>query len=316
MTAYLAADGYTELVCRDVGEVIGVYGRLVLAKGGPRPTPWCHNVWYDASVIPITSIKDAARKLTALQRNWCLYSYQLHRRAKLIQSELPFIKFKPLRFPTQVPQAPLGSWTLLEENLLLASPRCSSPFPNGEPVFAEDKENPPSRAYLKLWEAFLQIGRWPAPGERCLELGASPGGWTWVLGNLGAEVTAVDRAPLDPRMDRYPNVHFRQGNAFGVKPGEEAEPLDWLFSDLICYPDKLLEYVREWLDTGRCRNFVCTLKFQGETHYEVIRDFMAIPQSHLMHLSVNKHELTWVRLATEPEPLATLSPSSETERPS
>lgn len=296
MTAYLAADGFTELVCQDVGDVLGVYGRLVVARGGPRPTPWCHNVWHDPVLIRIESIKDAARKLAALQRNWCLYSYQLHRRGKLIASELPFVSFKPLRFPTQAPQAPLGSWTLLEENLLLAAPRCSSPFPNGEPIFAEDKEGPPSRAYLKLWETFILLGRWPQPGERCLELGASPGGWTWVLANLGASVTAVDRAPLDPRLNRHPNIRFQKGNAFGVKPSDLEEPLDWLFSDLICYPDKLLEYVRLWLDAGRCRNFVCTIKFQGEGHYDVIRSFAEIPHSRLMHLSVNKHELTWVKL--------------------
>jgi integrase len=46
----------------------------------------------------------------------------------------------------------------------------------------------PSRAYLKLWELFTLIGEHPRPGELCLDLGSSPGGWTWVLQRLGARV--------------------------------------------------------------------------------------------------------------------------------
>jgi 23S rRNA (cytidine2498-2'-O)-methyltransferase len=54
--------------------------------------------------------------------------------------------------------------------------------------------------------------------------------------------------------------------------------------------------VRRWLDTGRARRFVCTLKFQGETDHATARAFAAIRGARLMHLSHNKHELTWIRL--------------------
>ena len=62
---------------------------------------------------------------------------------------------------------------------------------------------PPNRAYLKLWEALtlaanMPDGRMPRPGELCLDLGSSPGGWSWVLQKLGARVISVDKAPLDP----------------------------------------------------------------------------------------------------------------------
>jgi 23S rRNA (cytidine2498-2'-O)-methyltransferase len=39
--------------------------------------------------------------------------------------------------------------------------------------------------------------------------------------------------------------------------------------------------------------FLCTLKFQGETDHATARAFAAIPGSQLLHLSCNKHELTW-----------------------
>jgi 23S rRNA (cytidine2498-2'-O)-methyltransferase len=42
------------------------------------------------------------------------------------------------------------------------------------------------------------------------------------------------------------------------------------------------------------RRFVCSVKFQGPTDFEVMRDFIAIPGSRLLHLHHNKHELTWI----------------------
>ena len=76
-----------------------------------------------------------------------------HRRATLIPEQLPKVSAKPLVFGTPAPAAPLGSWTLLDSGTVLAAPYCTSPFPNGEVDFVEDRAGPPSRAYLKLWEA-------------------------------------------------------------------------------------------------------------------------------------------------------------------
>ena len=72
--------------------------------------------------------------------------------------------------------------------------------------------------------------------------------------------------------------------------------MDWLFSDVICYPARLLALVERWLAAGLVRNFVCTLKFQGETDMATAQRFAAIPGGHLIHLHHNKHELTWIRL--------------------
>ena len=294
-TGYLAAEGFIDDLVEELGDVRAVHGRLILADGPPRPAAWAANVWFDPRLIPIGSIGEAARALRAIQRNWALYSFAHHRRAALIEAKLPPVRPKPLVYPAPPPTAPLGSWTLLDPNTVLAAPRCSSPFRHGEVAFAENKTAPPNRAYLKLWELFTRLQLRPAPGELCLDLGASPGGWSWVLHETGARVLAVDKAPLAPAIANLPRISFRRESAFALDPSEVG-PVDWLFSDVICYPKRLLSLVRRWLEAGTCRRFVCTIKFQGRTDHATAREFAAIPGSQLMHLHHNKHELTWVRL--------------------
>jgi 23S rRNA (cytidine2498-2'-O)-methyltransferase len=195
----------------------------------------------------------------------------------------------------------MGSWTLLDAHTILAAADCESPFPGGIIEFEEDKLGPPSRAYLKLQEALVCAGKRPGIGERCLDAGACPGGWTWALARLGAEVLAVDRTPLEERVLAMPGVRFMKHDAFTLKPADVG-PLDWFFSDVICYPPKLLEWVEKWLDSGLCENFICTIKWQGEADlrdqwFETTRRFANIPGSRVIHLYHNKHELTWIKLA-------------------
>jgi 23S rRNA (cytidine2498-2'-O)-methyltransferase len=69
-----------------------------------------------------------------------------------------------------------------------------------------------------------------------------------------------------------------------------------LFSDIVCYPKRLLGLVQKWRQAGTVRRFVCTIKFQGATDVEAMRHFAAISGSQLLHLHHNKHELTWIHL--------------------
>lgn len=295
LTGYLAPEGFLPELQEELGErVREVHGRLVLAEGPAQTVAWTANVWHEPQRIAIASIGDAATKLRAIQRNWALYSCAHHRRAALIAERLPKVSAKPLVFGAPAPTAPLGSWTLLDPNTILAAARCGSAFPNGEVQFVEDK-TAPSRAYLKLWEVFTVLGERPAPGAFCLDLGSSPGGWTWVLQKLGARVLSVDKAPLDPAVARLPNVAERHESAFGLDPRALGR-VDWLFSDVICYPKRLLTLVRNWMEKGDVGRFVCTVKFQGATDFATMAAFAALPGSRLLHLHHNKHELTWVKL--------------------
>ncbi len=296
-TAYLAVDGL-EAQLKEELQRQGVvpsaeHGRLLVADGSAVPAAWSANVWHDCVELPVASIGAAAKALRDIQRNWAMYAPLHHRRAALIQEKLPHVSAKPIVFPAAAPEAPLGSWTLLAPDRLLAAAHCGAPFPNGEVAFIEDREGPPNRAYLKLWEALVRVGRWPQPGERCLDLGASPGGWTYVLAKLGANVVAIDKAPLDPKVAVMPGVTWRGESAFGLDPANVG-PVDWLFSDIVCYPARLLALVERWRASGLVKNFVCTLKFQGETDHDSAAAFAAIPGARVLHLHHNKHELTFM----------------------
>ena len=276
-------------------------GALILSRAPARELVWAHQTWPSLQTIEITSIGDAAKKLLALDSkiSWSLSALEHARRSVLIEEQLgsknAAIRFrKKLKFLDE--RRPLGSSNLGEFGLaapgiLLASSRASSWVPRGEPAFEESAEAP-SRAYLKLWELFTVEGFHPVKGDACLDLGASPGGWTWVLAKLGATVTSLDKADLAPHVAKMPGVSLLRKDAFKLKPTDIGK-LDWLFSDVICEPRKLLALIHEWRESGLCKNFVCTIKFKGETDFAVLKDFLKIEGSRARHLFHNKHEVTW-----------------------
>ena len=298
-SAHLAAVGYEDQL-RDELERAGAlvtrrHDRLFVVEG-PATTPaWAANTWFDVVELAAPSIGAAARALRDIQRNWAAFAPVSPGRARLITERLPHVSAKPLAIGTPPPAAALGSWTLLRDDLILASPRCSSAFSNGEIRLEEDHVGPPSRAYLKVWEALVRLGRQPAAGELCLDLGASPGGWTWYLAQLGAHVVAVDKAPLAAEVAVLANVSWHAGSAFALDPGEWSAAR-WLFCDVVGYPERLLALARRWIDSGWDGNIVSTIKFQGATDFAMADQFAALPGAHLLHLHHNKHELTFARL--------------------
>ncbi len=296
-SAYLAAEGFTEPLLQELDGAVAVHDRLVLSSQPVKEAHWAQNIWENPVILEIDSINNAAKQLKSLQRNWCLYSHTLHRRAKLILDKLPPVKSQPLNFPSALPDSPLGSFTLLDENTLLASAKCSSPFPNGEAHFVEDKKGPPNRAYLKLYEALTLAGVTPHEGEFCIDIGGSPGGWAWVVQQLGAEVLSIDRSPLSPSIAELKGISFEKRDAFTLLPEEfEGRPVNWLFSDVVCYPEKLYEWILKWVESGICKNLICTIKFKGKPDRMIVDKFITIPDSRVLHLFHNKNELTWFKL--------------------
>lgn len=259
---------------------------------------WARTVMLEPFFLNFKTIGEAANNLKEIQRNWAPYQYTCFRRAQLIQEKLPYINLKDRKFPVKIPQSPIGLYTLIDENNLIASAKTTSFLPAGSLPFIEDHKNPPSRAYLKIQESLTManlLNGTPLPdsNSRCFEAGACPGGWTWVLINLGAQVYAVDRAELAPELMSNPLVKFQAHDAFTLKP-EEIGPIDWLFSDVICYPERLFEWINMWLKYNPNLNMICTIKMQGSINWPLIQQFADIPGSKIVHLNYNKHELTWI----------------------
>lgn len=270
-----------------------MHGRLVLAHGDPQPAYWSQNIWYNPAIIPIKSIGDAASILRSMGRNWWPYKHSFFRRMELIQKKLPYISAKPIDFLSPL-LPPLCSWTLLDPNTMLAASHCQSPMPNGQWNFNEDKLTPPSRAYLKLWELFTRCGFHPNKDDICLDLGACPGGWTWVLSKLAHSVIAFDKSPLAKSIMDLKNVHFLKCDAFKVDLNDYPKAT-WVFSDVICYPDKLFKFISHLLENFPDKKYVFTIKFQGDDHKDIIENFASLPGT-IVHLSQNKHELTWFKV--------------------
>ncbi len=262
---------------------------------------WARTCMVSPLKITFDSIGDAAQALRSLQRSWAPYSFTAFRRASLLQDKLPRVHTAPRTFPCEIHNSPIGLYTLLDNNTMLASAKTTSVLPAGQLVWIEDHENPPSRAYLKIQESLVRARQLfgvelPHEGQKCFEAGACPGGWTWVLRNLGTDVLAVDRSELAPSLMADPHVTFMSHDAFTLPPAELGA-FDWVFSDVICYPERLLLWIQKWLDSGLTKNMICTIKMQGGIDWNLVESFASIPNSAVLHLNYNKHELTFIHCA-------------------
>lgn len=311
--AFLSFPDQSELLLSELKNRFGIttlptsrYGELLYFEdipeegNGEKVTTayWARTIMLNPFFFNFNTIGEAAKKLKEIQRNWAPYQYTCFRRANLIQEKLPYINLKDRNFPVKIPQSPIGLYTLIDEHNMIASSETTSFLPAGTLHFIEDHENPPSRAYLKIQESLtmanlLNNTTLPHEGQHCFEAGACPGGWTYVLVNLGSSVHAVDRAELAPSLMKNPLVHFQAHDAFTLKP-EELGEIDWVFSDVICYPERLLQWIKMWLDFKSDLNMICTIKMQGEIDWPLIKQFKEIPNSKIVHLNYNKHELTWI----------------------
>lgn len=299
MESYLLDELYSRFHYEGKTEKIGEL--LCIEKGislSPCTPYWASAVMLNPCIAQFTSIGNAASILRSIQRNWASIPYTLFRRTALIQEKLPYINTKPLSFPAVIPHSKMGLYTLLDEHTMLYSAETTSTLPCGRLSFIEDREGPPSRAYLKLQEAltyFISMLHSPLPNESsvCLDAGACPGGWSWVLRGLGCKVIAVDREPLQRDLMCDSNITFICHDAFTIPP-KEIGKCDWVLSDVACYPKRLLEWVKKWIDSGLASNMICTIKIQGKVDYTLINEFASLPNSIVLHLNANKHELTFL----------------------
>lgn len=143
-----------------------------------------------------------------------------------------------------------------------SAPADSAPWPLGIPRLKLHPEAP-SRSALKLEEALLtllddgQRTRILQPGMRGADLGAAPGGWTWVLVRNGLHVVAIDNGPLRPHLLDSGQVEHLRADGFAWQP---PRPLDWMVCDMVEQPRRVAARMATWLREGWCRHAIFNLK--------------------------------------------------------
>ena len=165
--------------------------------------------------------------------------------------------------------------------LARSDPRDSAPWPLGIPRLKLAREAP-SRSALKLEEALLTLlsaderDKWLKPGMKAADLGAAPGGWSWVLARHGVHVTAIDNGPLAETALATGLIRHQRADGFTWQP---PQPLDWMVCDMVEQPRRVAARMAEWFAQGWCRRAVFNLKLpMKKRHAEVqanLADFVA-----------------------------------------
>jgi 23S rRNA (cytidine2498-2'-O)-methyltransferase len=146
--------------------------------------------------------------------------------------------------------------------LALADLRHAAPWPQGIPRLKFPR-GAPSRSTLKLDEAFLVLlddadrRRLLRPGMTAVDLGASPGGWTFQLVARGMRVTAIDNGPMDDTLMASGQVEHRREDGFRFRPRQRV---DWLVCDMVEQPLRVATLMRDWLAEGAARAAIFNLK--------------------------------------------------------
>jgi 23S rRNA (cytidine2498-2'-O)-methyltransferase len=290
---YIAHPDFLEALCDELGETSAVIGNIVISPHKKRDICFAADVWLEPHLVHFESISEAVKILRRAGKYWFLNPIENVRRSRLIEAELKKLPDLNHRFPVQDEIPDIGCFSLLDKNTLLYSAKRWKKAPLGDYLFQEDRINPPNRAYLKLWEALALLNHYPTSGDSAIDLGASPGGWSYVMQSLGSKITAVDKAPLEPKIAALPLVSFLKQSAFALEPQTLDKAVDWLLCDVACYPNRTLDLVQKWIASGKAKNMIITIKLQGDTDFEILEKFQAIPNARVIHLIQNKHEATF-----------------------
>jgi 23S rRNA (cytidine2498-2'-O)-methyltransferase len=153
-----------------------------------------------------------------------------------------------------------------------ANPRNSAPWTAGIPRL-KMSGHAPSRSALKLEEAIIRFltpaerSKWLSLGKRAVDLGASPGGWTWVLVQHSLDVISVDNGPIDEAVMNTGLVTHAREDAFTFKPDK---PVDWLVCDVVDKPARVLERIAYWFNQGYCRRAIFNIKLPMKKRFHYI----------------------------------------------
>jgi 23S rRNA (cytidine2498-2'-O)-methyltransferase len=162
--------------------------------------------------------------------------------------------------------------------LAMADPSDSAPTPMGIPRLRMNPQAP-SRSALKLEEAFLTLldqterNTWFGDNMYAADLGAAPGGWSWVLMRQGMRVISVDNGPLAQHLLDSGRVEHLRADGFVWHP---KRMLDWMVCDMVEQPRRVAERMGTWLREGWCRRTVFNLKLPMKKRWDETRQCLAL----------------------------------------
>lgn len=182
---------------------------------------------------------------------------------------------------------------------------CNGLYPGGSRYISQDSDTTISRAGAKIAEAlhYVLMHRPALPaGSHWVELGASPGGMTSELLARDFRVTAVDRAPLDARLDGRKGLVFAKADVAEFKP-RPGTHFDAILCDLNGDAlDSIAHVIRISAHMKRGGLVVFTLKMPGiETVDAALHSLRAVADKAARaglallartHLTYNRHEFT------------------------
>ncbi len=157
--------------------------------------------------------------------------------------------------------------------LATSLPADSAPWPLGVPRLRMHKDAP-SRSALKLEEALLVLltdderTRLLKEGMVAADLGAAPGGWTWVLTRHRLRVSAIDNGPLRQHVLDTGMVQHLRADGFSWQP---PQPLDWMVCDMVEQPRRVAERMATWFREGWCRHAIFNLKLPMKKRWQETR---------------------------------------------
>jgi len=177
-------------------------------------------------------------------------------------------------------------------------------WPGGVPPIALP-ERLVSRAYLKIIEA-LEWSELPiAAGDKCVEIGSSPGGSCLALLERGLLVTGIDPAEMDAAVLAHPNFTHLRGRAKDVKR-DVFRDCRWLVMDANVAPNYTLDTLDGLLKQAgvRPKGLVLTLKLTDSKLAEKLPEIAQRIRAHgyrrvrMRQLAFNRQEVCAV--ATDP----------------
>lgn len=133
-------------------------------------------------------------------------------------------------------------------------------IPGGKPEITKP-ENAPSRAYLKIEEAFMWTGHIYKKEEVAIELGSAPGGASFALLERGFKVYGVDTAKMSPICLDNPNFTHISAPMQRIEDGALPNKVDALFCDVNIAPTDTVPQLKRIVEMRpRIKHIFYTMK--------------------------------------------------------